>query len=370
MRRHFEGYFLDIITRRERGFLAACLRTLLRLISWPFQLYVNTRNWAFDHGWLRSYYPPVPAVISIGNIVLGGTGKTPVTLMLAESFIDEFSVAILSRGYRSPAEKLPVPIMLSKGQGPLQPAAFCGDEPYLLSQNLPNALIFVGKDRHKASDMAARAGVQLILLDDGMQHRCLARDYEVVVMDMKDPFGQGFHFPRGLLRESKQSLKRASIIILNHVPSSEIFVSMKHQLAHFSNAYVIGTRMEVVQLMDFEGSPLPALRDKKVGIFCGIAHPDYFEQTVMQQGAEIVDSAFAADHMSLKPAVLAKFADECKLKGAELLVCTEKDRVKIADTANLSLPLAWLKMRLNVIEGEPEWKLFIEQVKTDIRRQA
>lgn len=370
MRRHFEGYFLDVITCRERGFLAACLRILLRLFSWPFQLYVNARNWAFDNGWLRRYYPPVPAVISIGNIVLGGTGKTPVTLMLAQAFNDEFTLAVLSRGYRSQAEKLPIPVMLSKGQGPLQPASFCGDEPYLLSQNLPKALVFVGKDRHKAADMAAKAGAQIILLDDGMQHRCLARDYEIAVMDMKDPFGQGFYFPRGLLREGKQSLKRASMIILNHVPSSEVFQSMKRQLSNYSKAHIVGTRMEVMDVMDFEGKPLPPLTGMKVGVFCGIAHPDYFEQTVIQQGAEIIDSAFAADHMSLKPAVLAKFASKCKDKGAKLLVCTEKDRVKIPHPENLCLPIAWLKMRLNVVEGELEWKLFIEQVKADIRRQA
>ena len=363
MRRPFERYFLDVITHRKRGFLAAIFRLLLRLLSWPFQLYVNGRNWAFDHGWLRRYYPPVPVVISIGNIVLGGTGKTPVTLMLAQKFYDDFPIAVLSRGYRSPAEKLPAPVMLSKGQGPLQPAAFCGDEPYLLSQNLPKAFVFVGKDRHKASDMAVRAGAQLILLDDGMQHRCLARDYEVIVMDMKDPFGQGYHFPRGLLREGKRSLKRANLIILNHVPNSESFVSLKQQLAPYNNAHVIGTRMEVMQIVDFDGNPLPALTGMKVGIFCGIAHPEYFEQTVLQQGAEIVASAFAADHMSLKPAVLASFADECKRNGAELLVCTEKDRVKINESTNLSLPIAWLKMRLSVVEGEAEWNAFIEKIK-------
>lgn len=370
MRRHFENYFLDVVRGKERGVFAFVFRLLLRILSWPYQLVVNARNWAFDHGWFRRYYPPVPVVISIGNIVLGGTGKTPVTLLLAQQFYDEFLIAVLSRGYRAPAEKLPAPVMLSKGQGPLQPAAFCGDEPYLLSQNLPKALVFVGKDRHKASDMAARAGAQLILLDDGMQHRCLARDFEVIVMDMKDPFGQGYHFPRGLLRESVRSLKRANMIVLNHVPSSELFSAMKQQLARYSDAPVVGTRMEVAQIVDFNGNPISSLTGMKVGLFCGIAHPDYFEQTVMQQGADIVSSAFAGDHMSFKPQVLARFAEECKRQGAELLVCTEKDKVKIADAAGLCLPVAWLKMRLSVVENGSEWHAAIEKLKTDIRRQA
>ena len=118
----------------------------------------------------------------------------------------------------------------------MHPASFCGDEPYMLAQNLPKAFVFVGKDRHKTSSMAAKAGAQLILLDDGMQHRRLARDFDLVVLDSYDPFGQGYFLPRGFLREGMQSLSRADLIILNHVYDHAKFLELRQQIGplHFS----------------------------------------------------------------------------------------------------------------------------------------
>lgn len=370
MRRHIENYFLDVITGKQKGILAFLLKLLLWVLSWPYKAYVMGRNWAFDKGWLCRYYPPVPVVISIGNIVVGGTGKTPVTLLIAQEFYDEFPLAVLSRGYRSQAEKLAVPVVLSKGEGPLQSAAFCGDEPFLIAQNLPKAFVIVGKNRHKASDMAARAGAQLVLLDDGMQHRGLARDFDVVVMDTSDPFGQGYFLPRGLLREGASSLKRAGLIILNHAADTNKFLEMKEQLARYSKALVVGTQMEVVQIEHFDGKPVETLQNRKVGIFCGIAHPEYFERTVLQQGAQIVASAFAADHKCLEPEAFGAFARHCKENGAEMLLCTEKDKVKIENARDIVLPIAWVKMRLALVQGHGEWRTFIERVKSDLKRSG
>lgn len=369
MQRRLESYFLNVITGKKKGIVASCLRFLLLLASWPFRLVVACRNWVFDHGWLSRYFSPVPIVISIGNIVMGGTGKTPVTLMIAKEFYEEFFIGILSRGYRSQAEKLPIPVVLSKGEGPMQSASFCGDEPFLLAQNLPKAFVVVGRNRHKASDIAARAGVQLILLDDGMQHRRLARDFEIVVMDSKDLFGHGYYLPRGFLREGPQSLSRANLIILNHIKGKSAFDVMKSQITKYSKAIVVGTRMEVERMETFFGETIPSIEGKKVGIFCGIAHPEYFQETVLQQGCEIVDSAFTSDHMILDFAALEAFAVRCKEMGAEILLCTEKDRVKILDIPKLALPIAWIKMQLRLVEGEAEWLAFIDKVKMDLRNR-
>jgi len=364
MLRNLEIYFLEVIKGKKQGFLAASLRCFLYILSWPFQFIVACRNWIFDRGWVCRYYPPVPVVISVGNIVVGGTGKTPVTLMIAQEFYQDFSLAVLSRGYRSPAERLPEPVMLSKGNGPMQSAALCGDESFLLSQNLPKAFVFVGRNRHKASNMAAKVGAQVILLDDGMQHRRLARDFEVIVMDAGDPFGQGYFLPRGLLREGVKSLSRADLIIINHVTDPDSFVAMKGQVQRHSSALVIGTRMEVVDVFDFEGKIIPSLQGMKVGIFCGIAHPEYFHNTVSRQGAEIVSNLYTADHVSFEPEMLAAFARECRNKGAEMILCTEKDRVKLVDIKGIILPVAWIKMRLKVIEGDNEWRTFIDRAKS------
>ncbi|MBA3816159.1 MAG: tetraacyldisaccharide 4'-kinase [Parachlamydiaceae bacterium] len=370
MLRHLESYFLDVIKGKKNGLLASLLRGGLHVLSWPFQFIVTCRNWIFDRGWVCRYYPPVPVVISVGNIVVGGTGKTPVTLMLAQEFYNDFSLAVLSRGYRSPAEKLSDPMMLSKGNGPMQSAALCGDESFLLSQNLPKAFVIVGRNRHKASNMAAKAGAQVILLDDGMQHRRLARDFEVVVMDAGDLYGQGYFLPRGLLREGVKSLARADLIIINHVADANAFADMKVEVQRNSAALVIGTRMEVVDVLDFEGMLISNLQGIKVGIFCGIAHPEYFHNTVSQLGATIVSTLYTADHDSFETEMLKAFAKECLEKGAEMILCTEKDRVKLVDIKGVVLPVAWIKMRLKVIEGNNEWRTFIDRAKAILKASA
>lgn len=363
MLKHVELYFLDVIKGKRVGLFARFLRLVLRLLSWCYRLYVTCRNWAFDRGCLRKYSPPVPVVISVGNIVVGGTGKTPVTLMLAQEFYEEVPIAILTRGYRSKVESLAVPIVLSCGQGPMHLASYCGDEPFMLAQNFPKAFVYVGRDRHQASNMAAKAGARLILLDDGMQHRRLARDLEVVVMDACDPFGQGFFLPRGLLRDSTASLKRADLIILNHIHDPDRLHNMRQQLAKWSQAPLVATRLEVVQILDLHDLPVPSIRDRRVGIFCGIAHPDYFENTVGNQGAHVVARRFVADHAEEGLQALIAFARHCVLQGAEMLVCTEKDRVKLAGSLDLPLPVVWLKMKLVIVEGEAEWQAFIARAR-------
>jgi tetraacyldisaccharide 4'-kinase len=368
-RNKLELYFLDLIKGKRRGIIALFLKFWLRFFSWIFKFIVLCRNWIFDQGWLRRYYPPVPMVISIGNIVAGGTGKTPVTLMLANEFYNEFTIAILSHGYRSQAERLSSPVILSKGEGPLHSAQYCGDEPYLISQNLPKAWVIVGKDRNKSSNMAARMGAQILVLDDGMQHRRLARDVEVIVMDLLDPFGQGYFLPRGLLRDSISSLKRADLIILNHVYDRERFAKVKEIIERYSKAPIVGTKMEVIEVFDSQNNAIASLKNRQVGIFCGIAHPEYFQHTIHTLGAQIIDSYFLPDHSNFESSALIRFVENTLKKGAEYIICTEKDRVKLEQTLVNTLPIAWVQMRLRLVEGDLYWKNFIEKAKTDLSKR-
>lgn len=369
MLERLELYFTDLINGKKKGIIPFFLKGVLRVFSWFYMVAVFFRNWLYDRGWLRRYSPPVPVVISIGNIVAGGTGKTPVTLLLAQAFYDFAPLAILSRGYRSKAENLCAPMVLSRGQGPMHPASFCGDEPYMLAQNLPKAFIFVGRDRHKASNMAAKSGAQLILLDDGMQHRHLARDFEVVVMDALDPFGRDAYLPRGFLREGLKSLSRADLIVLNHVYDHKKFLEVSQKIANYTTAPVVGTRTTVEQILDLNGLPIPSLEGKKVGIFCGIAHPDYFENTVKGLQAQVVKSFVVADHMEYDTDALQLFAEKCAEEGADCMICTEKDRVKLVESLTLPLPVYWVKMGLKFVEGEAQWQSFVERVKGDLARR-
>lgn len=369
MLKKIEIYVVQLIQGKKKGLLAQCLKMVLRFLSWFYKLIISLRNWAFDHGCFRKYYAPVPVVISIGNIVVGGTGKTPVTLMVAKEFYQDFTIAILSRGYRSQAEHKALPIVLSQGNGPEHPAAICGDEPYLLAKNLPKAHVFVGKNRHHSSNLAAKAGAHLILLDDGMQHRHLARDFEVVVMDALDPFGQGYFLPRGFLRENVSSLARADLIVLNHVYEQDQFDLIKKEIRKFSAAPMMGTRMEVSDILDGQGQSLSDLNGKKVGIFCAIAHPDYFHQTVKNLGAETVAHEFIPDHLAFSKEELTQFCEKCKKNGADWILCTEKDFVKLDPSYLKGQPIAWVKMHLTIVEGEQHWKNFTDKAKQDLKRR-
>lgn len=361
-----EVYFKEIIYNRKQGWLPSLIKLGLLPLSWIYQGIVACRNWVYDQGWMRRYVPPVPLVISIGNIVVGGTGKTPVTLLLAKAFYERFNLAIISRGYRSKAEKLGSSVVLCEGDGPLYPASYCGDEPYLFAQRLPKAHVIVGSDRKKSSFLAAKAGVEIILLDDGMQHRRLARDFEVVVVDVCDPFGQGYFLPRGFLRDDQRSLARAHLIILNHVIDSQQFELARKQMACYTSAPIIGTNWKVASIQDLQGQQIHSLKEVKVGMFCGIAHPDYFRQTLQELGADIVSEYWLPDHGEIEEKELIQFSEACFEKEAAWLICTEKDRVKLQDHITSKIPIGWLQMELEILEGKKEWEHFLAKAEAKL----
>jgi tetraacyldisaccharide 4'-kinase len=367
MIKQFELYLKDIICGRQRGIRAAFIKVVLLIFSWFYQFAVYGRNWLYDRGWMRCYVPPVPLVISVGNIVAGGTGKTPVTLLLASALENRFKFAILSRGYRSKVATLETPIVLCEGHGPLFPASYCGDEPYLFAQRLPKAIIIVGSNRRKASMLAAKAGAQVILLDDGMQHRRLARDFDVVVVDAGDLFGQGYFLPRGFLRERVDSLKRADLIIVNHIPNAEKLSTIETQLRKFTSAPLVGTQNCVVAIRDLAGQVVETFADRSVGMFCAIARPEYFRQTIEQEGFQIVAEYILPDHASIYEKSLEQFSRLSSQKGAQGLICTEKDRVKLRNQLNVSLPIFWVQLELHIVTGHEEWKNFLQRAEAKIK---
>lgn len=364
--KYLELYILSVIKGTRKGLLAKVLRFFLLMLSFFYRFTVSLRNWLFDRGWLISYIPPVPLVISVGNITAGGTGKTPVTLMFAEELSPLAPLAILSRGYRSQAENLSTPLLLHKEKGLWHPASLCGDEPCLLAQNLPEAMIIVGRDRYLSSKMAARLGARALLLDDGMQHRGIARDFEVIVIDQLDPFGHGHFLPRGLLRESRKSLARADLIIINHAYDKEISENLKRQISKFSSAPFIRTCMDVVGVFDLNNQLINLEKGIRVGIFSGIAHPEYFKKTVEQLQADVVDEHSFPDHDAMHLDQLIHYSKRCKDKEGVLLLCTEKDRVKLIESKELFLPIAWVKTRLRIIEGEEHWRALMNCAKKNL----
>jgi tetraacyldisaccharide 4'-kinase len=356
-----EQYYLDVISRKKRGVIPFFLRILLWGSSLIFRGAVFLRNRAYDLGLFSCYTPPLPVVVSIGNIVAGGAGKTPVTLLLAQFFYDQVPIAILSRGYRSEAERLSRPVVLSKGFGPLHPASYGGDEPYLMSKRMPKAYVVVGRSRKEAADIAARLGAKIAFVDDGLQHRHLGRDFEVIVMDATDPWGLGHFLPRGLLREGKSALKRADLIILNHVEEVAEIAKIKRDLARYTSAPIVTTDVEVEGIFDAEKAPI-SQKDARVALFCGIAKPSHFAKTCKKLGLKVIGETVFNDHEQINFQELAHWAEKMKMFGAEALLCTEKDFVKCPAHFALPLPIWWVKVGLRIVEGKEELEQSIERI--------
>jgi len=348
-----ETYWRAIVRKEKPSLvLLPFLRGMGRFFGWG----TKARNIAYE----KKIFPQIAVkkpVISIGNIQLGGVGKTPFVLLLAEQLLTKGKVAVLSRGYRSTIERSGQVQKVCSGKGPLYSAKVMGDEPYLLAERLPKLAVWVGRDRAYSAQAAAREGVDWILLDDGMQHRRVKRDIEIVVLDGEDLLGGGYFFPGGLLRDDPTRLKEADWIVVNPVQDGAHFEEIEKKLRPWSSAPVIGVRMHLE----------PTLSGKKVALFCGIGKPEQFVAAVKEMGVEVVVSHFAPDHRKIGLKKLKKFAQTASLLGAEMLVCTEKDAVK----GSWALPLKIVPLRgnLEIVAGRENWKALLEKLDVLKRRE-
>ena len=199
----------DIVEGRRRGAAAGCLRLALAPPSLAYRLAVAARNAAFDRGLLRARRLPRP-VISVGNLAVGGAGKTPFAMLLARGLRARgLRAAVLSRGYGASAEGPFFPRLVSNGAGAILSPREAGDEAHLLARGLPGTVVAIDPDRLRAGEMAARRfPVDVFILDDGFQHRRLRRDLDILLLDGTNPFGNGRLLPAGRLREPPSAARR------------------------------------------------------------------------------------------------------------------------------------------------------------------
>jgi len=296
------------------------LAWILAPFSWIWALTAFCKNMFYDTGLLKAY-PCGKTVVSIGNIVAGGTGKTPLVLFLASRFSHR-KIAILSRGY---------------GVFP--------DEAMLLARRLPNAKVYIGKDRVSLAKKAVQDGAELLILDDGFQHRRLHRDFELVLLDGQDPLGKGHYLPWGFLRDSPKRLIQADAIFM--------------QKNHFAYR-AIQFHVEVKKIINVQGEPLSSIQGWTVGLFCGIAKPKSFKKTVESLGAIVKSEWVLADHEPARLASLQKFAVDCKELGAKALICTEKDFIKLPKQIAVDLPIYFLEMGLRI--DDARWENLIVKI--------
>lgn len=320
------------------------------LLSQGYRVGVGLRNAIYDRGLIAACKLPNMQVISVGNIAACGMGKTPLVHKLIQELSLHLPVAIVSRGFRSQVEKEKTNAKVNLSE-PLA-AKLYGDEPVLLAKKgaVP---VFVGIDRFVSGEIAAKEGIECIVLDDGMQYRKLHRDFDIAVIDPKDPFCRHRFLPAGFLRDEVRSLQRATHIVALSIANEAEYEEICQLLKNVSIAPVIGMNT---------CAQAPLLPYSRVGLFCGIGRPERFVKTVRDLKIEIVDTLYSSDHELPGHQELLQFALLCKAKGAQALVCTEKDLVKLPIDFALPLPLVPVGIELQVTAGKNHWDQFIQTV--------
>ena len=284
-------------------------------------------------------------VISVGNITAGGTGKTPCILMLAELFRSiGKKPAIISRGYKSGLEKEGG--CVSDGSSILVSQQMAGDEPYMMARKLPSVPIFIGKDRIASVKRAEAMGVDILLLDDGFQYWKLRRDQDIILIDATNPFGYGHGLPRGLLREPLDALSRASLFILTKSDQVHLtdLMEIREELARLAPGVpVLSSTHAPSKVVPYEKwkaflheGTLEDVRMKKAYLVSGIGNPAAFKKTAREAGLRPVGGMPFPDHHRYTEEDVRNAISEAKAKGAELIVMTEKDAVKMLSLDSLA----------------------------------
>jgi tetraacyldisaccharide 4'-kinase len=318
------------------------LRGVLRLCEIPYGWAIRYRNHRYRNGSFPITRVPVP-VVSVGNITTGGTGKTPLVAWLARWFEDRgVQVALVSRGYKAEGEAL-------------------NDEARELKQVLPNVPHHQDRDRVAAARKAIEVSqTQLIVLDDGFQHRRLHRDLDIVLIDALDPFGYDHLLPRGLLREPKQQLCRADIIALSRAETITVSARQSlreevQRLAPHTTWIELAHRPQRLVQADGHERSLDFLAGARVAAFSGIGNPTGFRHSLEQLGCNLVAFRAFADHHAFDRADMVELTSWLKAAPpVDFALCTGKDLVKVRETRLGNVPLFALRIDIEVMAGQAE----------------
>ncbi len=375
-----ETFFLEVIFEERRGKRAAIVRFLLYLLSGVFLLIVKFRRLLYDLRLLRDSTLGIQ-VIAIGNLTVGGTGKTPVVEKFARELQNQGrTVAILSRGYRSkppPLTKRLIdrllfrsdttpPRVVSDGKSLLLDSETAGDEPYMLASNLKDVVVLVDKDRVKAGRYAIeKFGCDTLLLDDGFQYWKLAgRRRDIVLVDCQAPFGNEFLLPRGTLREPPSHLARASTIFITK--SDDRTGELRARIARLnSKAGIIECIHAPLYFEDvFSGERhgLELIRGRRVASFSGIAQPESFEKSLKSQGADLVYTKRFADHHRFTQQEVLNAINRSKKKQAEMIITTQKNAVRFPKIDRRDLPICFMRVEIKILRGAKDFNDCVRQI--------
>ncbi|MBP7948173.1 MAG: tetraacyldisaccharide 4'-kinase [Verrucomicrobiales bacterium] len=382
MKEGFEQFAVEVITGVRKGLRAGTLRLMLGGLSFIYRGAVGLRLWLYRNRILREKHLGC-MVVSIGNLTVGGTGKTPVVEMFARALsAGGRRVAILSRGYKSEAppkqrlrDKLtgrrqePPPRVVSDGTGP-QPqldSRIAGDEPFMLAQNLPGVAVVVDKNRVKAGRHAiGELGADTLLLDDGLQYLKLRHRLDIVLVDRQAPFGNEWMLPRGFLREPPRNLRRASYIFITKCDAATPNDDLIRRIRRFNRtAEIIECRhapLHLTHLVTREQRPLDFLQGRNIATISGIARPESFEGGLEQLGSTIRFTRRFTDHHRYTESEITEFILRADDRGVDFIVTTEKDSVRFPDLSKSLLPVYFLRVEIEILTGQENWESCVQRI--------
>jgi len=380
---NLEQYFLELINGKRHSFIDKGMRAFLFVLSRVYRRAIQFRIWMYEKRVIRNRAIGC-LVVSVGNLSCGGTGKTPVTEVFAKTLSRKGrKVAILSRGYRSKdnrsfltkikqkfsSEKHEIPPrVVSDGKDLLLDSAKAGDEPYMLASNLRDVVVLVDKDRVKSGLYAIdKFQTDTLILDDGFQYLRLRPHINIMLVDSTSPFHNHHVLPLGLLREPIKNVRRADYIFLtksnggNHLRHIKSFIR-----SHNRRAEIIECchRPQYLEQVFHRGNKeeLSYLKGKKISAICAIAWPKSFEDFLEELGAEIVYRTSYADHHRFTQQEILDFVNDSKEHGAELMVTTEKDAVRIPRLGRCDLDLFFLRVEIDILSGQENFDDCISRI--------
>jgi tetraacyldisaccharide 4'-kinase len=377
---YIETFVLEVILEKRQGKSANLMRGFLQAASKGYGAAIKTRRFLYDFRILRDSTLGVQ-VIAVGNLTVGGTGKTPVVEKFASALRDQGrSVAILSRGYRSkpqPLHKMLInkillredttpPRVVSDGKSLLLDSEMAGDEPYMLASNLKDVIVLVDKDRVKSGRYAIeKFGCDTLLLDDGFQYwKLKGRRHDVVLVDRQSPFGNERLLPRGTLREPPSHLARAQWIFITK--SDGKTEELRRRIAEINpGAGIIECIHQPLYLEDvFTGNRigLEFFKGRKVSALSGIAQPESFEESLVQLGAELVYSRKFADHHRFTQLEVIKAINRSKKKLAEAIITTQKDAVRFPKIDRRDLPIYFMRVEIKILSGAEDFQDCVRKI--------
>jgi len=341
--------FHKLISGQTSGSGAVILRLFLGLAAAAYSIAIRLRNFLYSAGWLKTHSADA-VVISLGNITTGGTGKTPLVIWLCKKIISDYQCAILTRGYKTSAQE----------------TEHLTDEPAIFSESCPEVKVIVNPDRVAGAEEAAiKFGPKVLIMDDGFQHRRLARDLDIVAIDATLPFGYSRMLPAGLLREPVSSLKRAGAVVITRCDQiAENELSELEEKLRLINPNIVISRSihapAYVKSIDNKEISLEQLKGKKIFAFCGIGNPGSFLTTIKTTGAKLVGSKIFNDHHHYTEACIAGIFEQAERFKADLILTTQKDQNKITLPASskTEIPLAYIGIEIKFLSGEEKlWGL-------------